>query len=163
MKKLLIILLLSSCSIQKRADKALKRIGADPLLTSIKNKHPEKFYTDTTPRFVTITKVDTFEIVTNQVLVDTFITQIKDTCDLSYEDSNIFISINGSSIKYKIKSKVKKIVSPPKVHTIKCPDCPPVPKPPKEPVTKNNSLLWIIGIILSFSVGLLLGVKYAKK
>lgn len=154
------LILLTSCSIQRRADGALKRIGADPLLSSIKREYPGKFYTDTTPRYVTITKVDTFEVVTKEVSVDTL---IRDTCNLTYDDSNISLIVKGSKLKYTIKPKIKTVVSPPKVHTIKCPDCPPVPKPPKEPIKKNKTYIWIIAVIASFAIGLLLGVKYAQK
>lgn len=162
MRTLIIFILtlsIASCSVQKRAARALKRIGADPLLSEIQKSYPDKFYNDTTPRYITITKVDTFEYVTTSTIHDTI---VKDTCYLDYEDKNLRLSINGTKLKYHIKSKVEKVVSPPKVHTVKCPDCPPIPKPVKEPAKKDYTFYWIIFVLISFVLGMFFGVKYAK-
>jgi hypothetical protein len=168
MKKAILLLiladLLTSCAIQKRANHALKRIGADPLLLAIQEKFPDKFHQDTARRTITITKIDTFKVVTTESVVDTFLQRVQDTCRFNYEDKNVVIYLDGKRFRYSIKRKIETVVMP-NTTSVKCPECPPIPKQVKEPIVnkKNYAYLWIILSLITFCLGLFLGVKYAKK
>ena len=169
MKKTLVVIILSavvladlltSCAIQKRANHALKRIGADPLLIAIHDKFPDKFTIDTSKRVVTTTQIDTFKIVTTESVVDTFIKSIKDTCRFNYEDKNVIFYLDGHNFKYSIKRKIQTVVQP-TTTKVKCPDCPPIPKVVKEPKMecKDYTMWWIIGLVVAFFGGLFIGKK----
>jgi hypothetical protein len=161
MKRLSLILvsvIISSCSIQKRANRALDRIGADPLLIAIHEKFPDKFIRDTLERTITVTKVDTFKVMTTEAVVDTFLFGIKDTCRFDYEDKNVIFSLDGSRFRYFIKRKLQTVIQP-TTTKVKCPDCPPIPKVPAKEKAKDYTMWWIIGIVVSFFGGLFIGKK----
>lgn len=152
--------LLTSCAIQKRANHALKRIGADPLLIAIHDKFPDKFTRDTTQRTITVTQVDTFKVMTTESVLDTFLVQVKDTCRFNYEDKNVAIYLDGNKFRYSIKRKIQTVVQP-TTTKVKCPDCPPIPKVVKEPKMecKDYTMWWIIGLVVAFFGGLFIGKK----
>lgn len=95
---------LFSCSAPKRAAKAIKRIGIEPIALEIVKNYPEYLTTDTV-KIDTIINVP-FEVKVPEFHFDTVTntTIINDCNELHYVDSKISISIKNGHLSYIVKS-----------------------------------------------------------
>ena len=99
---LTLLILLSSCSIQKRANKAIKRIGAKPMLSSLVLNYPELFENKDSIIYATIH--DTVNVIVNTIDHDT--TLINQPCEaLDYNDSKVSINYYNGHLSYVIKER----------------------------------------------------------
>jgi len=126
MKYLLLILsvALFSCSSEKRATKAIKRIGSKPMLKVLVLDYPELF--TPTDSIIYVKIHDTVKVETKVVDIDTLL--VNQPCQaLNYEDKNLLLSYDNGVLNYRIKSKTIKTVYEKQVevpHT--CKPCPTV-------------------------------------
>lgn len=116
------------CSPEKRASKAIKRIGADPVAVALTKLRPDLLRGDTVEIDTTI-KVP-FEVRVPEYLHDTTYTDTGSVCKrFYYNDSKISFKIfeldGASNVWYKIKAVVvKDTVSKVITITEPCPPCP---------------------------------------
>jgi len=175
MKYLLLILsvALFSCSSEKRATKAIKRIGSKPMLKVLVLDYPELF----TPTDTTL-QVPIHDSIPYEVPVFKHDTVLKDAppCQsLNYEDNFVKIDYENGELNYTIK---KKSVVVPYNKTITVPHtCKPCPTVQIAQDIKNDYVVksqpkdiqiiykwwsWFSWLLIALIVGLFILKKYIK-
>jgi hypothetical protein len=120
---LLFAVLFTSCSAEKRIAKFVKKEGPKEVASFMVREYPEYFRSDSA-RVDTLIKTEV-EIVTPEVVFDTFYVKPTDK-GFTYQDKNLLFTIDSKGkLSYKIFSKtIKEIVEVPVKMAIACPPCP---------------------------------------
>lgn len=124
----MILILLYSCNVNKRAVRAIKRIGAEPIAVALTKLRPDLLRGDTV-YIDTIIKIP-FEVKVPEYIYDTTYTDTSTTCKkIIYNDKKLFFQsylLNGkNNVVYKIKSQTYRDTAKKRVYIDKpCPPCP---------------------------------------
>jgi hypothetical protein len=123
-----LLFVLNSCSIDKRATRAIKRIGAEPIAVALTKLRPDLLRGDTV-YIDTIIKIP-FEVKVPEFIYDTTYTDTSTTCKkILYEDKKLFFQsylLNGkNNVIYKIKTQTYRDTAKKRIYIDKpCPPCP---------------------------------------
>jgi hypothetical protein len=122
MRLLILLLLFTSCSLDRRISKAVKRLGAKDVATHIAIEYPEYLRADTVE--VEVVRNVTVEVKVPEIIFDTV---VQTNCDFSYTDRFIWLDIEKGNLKYEIKKRnVTAPVSVTVSEKVPCPPCPTV-------------------------------------
>jgi len=125
---LIIGIILSSCSVNKRARKAIKRIGAEPIAVALTQLRPDLLRGDTI-KIDSIIRIP-FEVKVPEYIHDTAYIDTTTSCKkLNFEDRKLIfrsVEIDGkNNVWYKIKQQTIRDTAKTRIYIERpCPPCP---------------------------------------